>query len=218
MLPDPLFVFLEGGSQTKIVGALRVTRKPIVVYDKEMYRDSPPVVTGGAYAASNDITDSQTISGSIAGGIDPTITLGVTPSTLQIVGSASTEQDDSYTHIPKRYVPKLDTLIQFWDALTPGQAMTISVTTVSGNATVTVSDATLLTPGQGITGAGIPAGTTILNFITQAAGVISTTAVVLSQQAIATATVEATLTGGNLLGEVMQSEFISWGSENSYPI
>lgn len=208
-LVTPLYALLEGGTQVKIVGAFKQTRKPIIVWDKEMYRDTPTAVVGGIAGVGG--TDTLI---SVAGGVNPTASGDVTD---YVSADTSVEQEDAFTHVPKRYVPKLDTLVEFWDADTVGLAMTLSVTTVSGSGEITVPDAQLLTPGQGITGTGIPAGTVILSILSQSNGVIDTTVAVMSQQATATGTAAATLTGSNKVGEFMQSEFLDWGGENTIP-
>lgn len=210
-LPTPLFAFLESGIQVKIVGAVAETRKPIIVFDKEMFRDVPTFVNGAA-AGSLGANASA-----VANGIAPTASVNAAVPDATASGESSVKEEDAYKHVPKRYVPKLDTLIEFWDAATVGHAMTLSVTTLINNATITVPDATLLTPKQGITGTGIPAGTTILSILSQANGIITTTTAVMSQQATASGTVAATLTGANKVGEVMQSEFLCWGTEISTP-
>lgn len=213
-LPNPLFVLLEGGTQVKIENAVRRTRKPIIVYDKETFRDTPTAVVGGA-AVADVVNNPQGVS--IAGGVDPTAEDPESNGFFRLLGASSVLEEDAYLHVPKRYIPKLDTLVEFWDAETVGLAMTMSVTTVSGSAVITVPDAQLLTPGQGITGTGIPANTIILSILSQTNGVITTTTAVMSQQATASATVAATLTGSNQVGEFMQSEFLDYGSENSIP-
>lgn len=212
-LPTPLYIFTEQGVQIKIVGAAKETRKPIIVYDKEMYRDRPTPVVGGA--AIGDPATGNSVS--IAGGVDPTTTT-TSGTSITAKGASSVLQEDDYTHVPKRYIPKLDTLIEFWDGELVGEAMTISVTTTMSSGVITVPSAQLLTPGQGISGVGIPAGTVILSILSQANGLISSTTATMSQVATAAGTVAAILTGSNKVGEVLQSEFVSWGSEISTPI
>ena len=210
-----LFAALEQGNQINILTALTLTRKPIVVYDEEMFRDSPPVITGGAALSSALDLEVMTI----AGGVEQTVTeedAGL--SLYSLKGPSSTLEDDSYKHVPKRYIPKLATLIEYWDALTVGLAMTMSVTTTSGSTALTVPNNEVLTPGQAITGTGIPAGTTILQTIpVPLNGVIIFTSAVMSQAATASGTVTATLTGANKVGEIMQAEFIGWGASISTP-
>lgn len=212
MLPSPLYAILETGVQVKIEGAAKQTRKPIIVYDGTTYRDTPSLVVGGAGAAFG--ADAAV---SVSGGTSQTVTT-VGATSIEIVAPSSVELEDAYTHIPQRFIPRLETLSEFWDDDTVGLAMTMTVTTVSGSAVITVPDATLLTPGQGITGTGIPAGTIILNILSQAAGVITTTTAVMSQQATASGSVAAVLTGSNKVGEFMQSEFVAWGSSISTPV
>ncbi len=211
--PSPLFLLLEGGNQLKIVDAVAETRKPIVINDKSVYRDSPTPVIGGAAAVNADGSIS------VQGGVTQTVTdpAGTVP--LNIVTTTSVIQEDAFTHIPMRQVSKLDTLIEFWDDTTVGVAMVMSVTTVSGSGVITVPNAELLTPGQGITGTGIPAGTVITSILAydNTTGLITKTTATMSQQATGTATVAGTLTGSNKVGECLESEFICFGTELSYP-
>lgn len=96
------FVILDDGTVTQVAGVITVTIISPLVADGT-YRDSPPVVTGGAFAASPDIAGSQAVSGQIAGGVDPTVTIGASPNTLEIIGASSVAEDDAYTHEPLRF-------------------------------------------------------------------------------------------------------------------
>lgn len=211
--PSTLVAYLESGITVTIINAARETRKPVITWDKEKFRDSPPVVVGGASAHSGGTDPVQ----SVAGGTTQTVDPGLSTSVVSIVAPSSVVQDDAYTHIPKRNVPKLDELVEYWDSETVGDAMTMSVTTVSGSATITVPDAQLLTPGQAISGTGIPLGTVILDILSESAGVITKTTAVMSQQATATGTAAATLTGGNRVGKYKESEFLCWGDSIATP-
>lgn len=213
--PTTLYAYLEGGIQVKITGAVRETRKPVITWDKEKYRDTPSLVVGGAAGTDSNAAPEVT-SAQISGGVNPTVTFDGS-GTIEVTGASSVLQEDAYTHIPKRNVPKLDELVEYWDSETVGDAMTLSVTTVSGSAVITVPDAQLLTPGQAIAGTGIPLGTVILDILSESAGVITKTTAVMSQQATGTATVSATLTGGNRVGKYKESEFLGWGEEISTP-
>lgn len=208
--PSSLVAYLESGITVTILNAVRETRKPVITWDKEKFRDSPPVVVGGA-AGAGALSSDPTVS--VAGGSTQTVT-GFSDN---IVAPSSVIQDDAFTHVPKRNVPKLDELVEYWDSETVGDAMTMSVTTVSGSATITVPDAQLLTPGQAISGTGIPLGTIILDILSESAGVITKTTAVMSQQATATGTAAATLTGGNRVGKYKESEFLCWGDSIATP-
>ena len=214
--PTTLYAYLESGIQVKITGAVRETRKPVITWDKEKYRDVPSLVVGGASGAQGDATSLQSVS--VAGGVAPTVTFVRGDNNVYAIGGSSVSQEDGYTHVPKRNVPKLDELVEYWDSETVGDAMTMTVTTVSGSAIITVPDAQLLTPGQAIAGTGIPAGATILDILSESNGVITKTVAVMSHQATASAAVEATLTGGNRVGKYKESEFLGWGEEISTPM
>lgn len=215
-LPAILYAFMESGLQVKIVGAVVQSRKTIIAYDKEMFRDTPSLVVGGA-SGVDDNAGTTPMTAQIAGGVSPTVTFG--GNTIEVVGASSVLQEDAFLHIRKRHIDKMDTVVQFWDAATIGVALAgLSVTTVLNSAIITVPNAELLTPGQGITGVGIPVGTTILAILSEAAGVITKTTAVMSQAATAAGTVSAVLTGSNLVGEFMQSEFVCWGSEITTPM
>jgi hypothetical protein len=218
--PSTLKSLGESGFQNIIEGALAVTRKPIIVGLGEDYRDDPVQLLNAA-GYHTDLGGSTIGSGEVQYGagvgvytgfgeaLDPSGTVSSTPLTYAA---------DPVLHIAPRVRVKLHTLIQWWDAATPGHAMTMSVTTTSGSATVTVPSARRLTPGQGITGTGIPAGTTIESIFSIVNGIVTETVAVLSQQATATGTAAATLTGANLLGEQLQAEWLQWGSDNTTPI
>jgi hypothetical protein len=205
----------ESGFQDIIEGALAVTRKPFIVMLGDDYRDDPvPLINAAGYDATSG-------AGTVAEGGGVGVYTGWGKA-LDFAGTESTTPltyaSDLVLHIAPRVRVKLHTIIQWWDAVTVGHAMTMSVTTTSGSAQVTVPDARRLTPGQSITGTGIPAGTTIESIFSIVNGIVTTTVAILSQQATASGTVSATLTGANLLGEQLQGEFLQWGSDNTTPI
>jgi len=94
----------------------------------------------------------------------------------------------------------------------------MDVALVNGSAEITVPDASLLTPGQAISGTNIPTNTVILSiFIITNGDYPDTTKAMMSRKATNSGTSEATLTGSNKVGEIMQSEFTNWGKTNSMP-
>lgn len=211
-LPNPVRILLEGSMLLQIEGAERMTRRDIISYDQEMFRDMPPLVVGGAAIA--DVGGTEVIS--VAGGVSPVAVDNGT--SFEASGASSVLQDDNFTHVPKRYIPKLDTIYEFWDSASVGIAMTMSVTTVLNSPVITIPDGNMLTPGQGIVGTGIPANTIILAVFTQTNGVITRTTAVMSQQATAAGTVAGTLSGGaNWLGEFRRSEYVGVGSNIILP-
>jgi len=214
-LPEVLYAMLETGIQVKIVGAITETRKEILVFDKQVYRDAPPQTGSGAGVQVNDA------SLNVNGGTTATITTpgGFTGSTIN--SPSSVLQDDNFTHIPMRLVPKLDTLVEFWGEGIPGKAMHIAATVVSGSGTITVPNSRLLTPGQGISGNSIPSDTIILSILAfnNTTGLINTTDVIMSNAATASGNTTAIVTGGaDKVGEFLESQFIGWGSEISTPM
>jgi hypothetical protein len=218
-LPELIVAILEGGFTVKIEGAKTMTRKEIVVYDKEKYRDKPTPVVAVAKAAYNDTGFASTVEFENVSGVDPAISSELTDKALVFNGVSSIPQEDDYTHTPKRNVPKLDTLVEFWDddEGLVGLQMEMDVTTVDGSAEITVPDSRLLTPGQAISGTNIPLGAIILGIITEQNGVITTTKAMLSKKATASGEDAVTLTGANKVGEFMQSEFMAWGNYISMP-
>lgn len=217
-LPELLVAVLEGGNTVKIENAKTETRKEIVVYDTEKYRDKPtPVVEVGKAAF-----DGAGVSGMIAefdniSGVD--VTLEETTNAVVFRGTSSIPQEDDYTHTPKRNVPKIDTLVEFWDDEDGkvGLEMEMDIETVDGEWEITVPNSRLLTPGQSIAGVGIPLGAIILEIITEQNGVITTNKAMMSKRATATGEVAATLTGANKVGEFLQSQFMGWGNDISMP-
>lgn len=218
--PANLYGYQEDGSQVNILTALAVTRKR-QLWSENCYRDSFSAAFMGA-AIPNPAQTADSVSGAQLVNELQTSDLYSTlvPATLTaIAGEKSVSLSDEISHAQWRVKQYVRWLRQWWDAATVGHAMTISVTTVSGSGIITVPDASLLTPLQGITGAGIPAGTIILDImpISASSGLPQTTSAVISQAATASATVAAVLTGSNLLGEVWEDEFISWGAGISFP-
>jgi hypothetical protein len=196
----------------EIVGAVRLTRRDIITYDQEMFRDIPPLVVGGAAIAQSGIS----IAAQIAGGVNPTAVEDT--GNFIVEGASSVLQSDDYLHIPKRYIPKLDTIYEFWDSEDVGLAMTMSITTTLNSAVITIPDGNMLVPGQEIVATGVPANTILLAVFSQTNGIITRTTAVMSQQATGAATVAGTLSGGaNLLGEFRRSEFIGWGTNVTIP-
>lgn len=216
--PSTLKSLGESGFQVIVEGALYVTRKPFIVILGEDYRDDPvQLLNAGGYTDVGGAQGSGSVE--LGGGV------GVYTGWAQAINAAGVESStpatyasDVVLHIAPRTRIRLHEHIQWWDAATPGHTMTMSVTTTSGSASITVPDASRLTPGQGITGTGIPAGTTIESIFSITNGILSKTVATLSQQATATGTAAATLTGANLLGEQLQAEFLQWGSDNTTPI
>lgn len=215
--PANLYGYQEDGSQVNILTALAVTRKR-QLWSENCYRDSFSAAFMGAAIPNG----SSTTSGAeLTDGVNPSnFYTTLVPATLPAgAGTQTHSLSDEISHAQWRVKQYVRWLRQWWDAATVGHAMTISVTTVSGSGIITVPDASLLTPLQGITGAGIPAGTIILDImpISASSGLPQTTSAVISQAATASATVAAVLTGSNLLGEVWEDEFISWGAGISFP-
>lgn len=226
-LPEVIYALLVGDKRFKITGYKYQSKKPVVIYDTETYRDDPVqllnaqgyepvsgVNVGAATRGSGAVTDGGGI-GMYAGwalAIDSTATQTPIPEVYAA---------DPILHIPPRQKAKLRTLVEWWDDVTPGVAMTLTITTVSGSAIITVSDAQLLTPGQGITATGVPTGAKILSILPLApsgasAGSPTLTTAVLSHQATASASVEATLTGSNKLAEAWDDEYIGFSEEVTY--
>lgn len=220
-LPNPLFIYKEDGSQTKIVDALRWTRKP-VIYSEAAYRDlfNAALMGGAIPNGANGATDSIAGAQLAIDGVTKALTyLTQVPSSIvPSTGVSVVSLSDEIGHYPWRVKQYIRWVWEFWDDVTPGIEMTMSVTTVSGSPIITVPDNKLLTPGQGITGAGIPASTTILSIMPVTEGLPIFTTAVLSQQATASATVAATLSGSNLVGRAFEDEVIDWGAEISFPV
>ncbi len=85
----------SNGRVSQINGVTKITvATPLVA--QGFYRDSPPVVVGGAAAANK----ADTFSMAISGGVIQTI-VGLTD---YILGPSSTAQDESYTHTDLRFI------------------------------------------------------------------------------------------------------------------
>lgn len=220
--PATLYNYLEDGSQGKITSALAVTRKR-QLWSENAYRDSFNAAFMGAAIPNQSTTE-------YSGGLIAMQGDKVTPITTKLPSTAITPSagpppeysvsfSDEISHFPWRIKQYVRWLRQWWDSALVGHAMIISATTVSGSGIITVPDASLLTPLQGITGAGITAGSIILDImpIDPDSSLPQPTKAVISQAATASATVAATLTGSNLVAEVWEDEFVQWAEEISFP-
>jgi hypothetical protein len=222
--PPILYIYKLDGSQTKVTGALAFTRKRVVCYGTP-YRDSFNAAWMGAGYLPYLVPNAPTVATAKIGGFP----IGADGADVDVktstISDSSLSKDtvslpDEVSHYPWRSKQYLRYLWQFWDAATVGEAISLTVTTVSGSANVTVADSQLLTPGQEISGAGIPVGARISDFLTLTSGSmqINQTQVQLTMQCTASATVTATLTGANLLATAFEDECSDWGEAISYPV
>lgn len=225
-LPTTIYVEKENGSQTLISNAVQWTRKR-VLWSEGAYRDSfGASFMGGAIPNANDIAG-PSLAGALIGqggvsGSGPATTTYLTEVPATISSPAQDVQvislSDEIGHYPWRVKEYIRWQLQFWDAATVGLAIpSLSVATTSGSATLTTSDTTLLTPGQAISGTGIPTGAIVLAHLDISDGLPNRTQIIISSQATASATVIATLTGSNCLGSFFEDEIIGWGSAISFP-
>lgn len=208
-LPTTLYVPVDDFKH-KFSAAANVSRKPVRCFDRDVRRDTiDAAYLGNAHNTLG--TTGSTVS--LAGGAEAVV------QNSTAFADASFQEGDEYNHIWPRQTEKLRTMVQFWSGAI-GHAMTLTVDTTSGSATIIVPDNELLTPGQLISGTGIPTGARILSvLVPEAASAtnhnFSRTKVILSHQCTATASVEATLTGSDLLGWVWDDEHKGWSQEPS---
>lgn len=205
-LPNPLQILLQDQVTLTIKDAAVWSRKNVLHYDDSTYRNT---------MANHQLTVKPSNIASITVWSTDTANLQVpgTPGAATLVNSESTTNnsrvfiDDVAAGIPPHFWQKVRTRIEFWSG-DIGREMTMTVTLVSGNATITVSDNSQLTPGQAISGTGIPAGATI-----QSIPLDSTTAVILSHKATATGDEAATLAGSDYCGGYWEDEELGSAEE-----
>lgn len=196
-LPTTFKVLTEDQSIFEYTNAVAVTWKPTELYDSSTYRNLFPnqqVVLNPKTllaASSTDETNTVTLQspGTVAG------TLVNTDLSTVVDNNSKTIVDDSVAAIEPHPWLKIRTLVEFWDSTSVGEAMTLTASLTSGNATIVVPNNRLLTPGQAISGTGIPVGAKIMKI-----PVDSPTTAILTHKATATADAEATLTGSNRVG------------------
>lgn len=96
-MPFTYYVTMKNGKTFQVNNVESITiATPLI--SNGTYRDSPPVVVGGAAGALG-----ADASASVAGGVSPTVTLSAGIS-AQAVGASSVAQDDSYTHVVPRFL------------------------------------------------------------------------------------------------------------------
>lgn len=104
-MPFTYYVYLKTSRtpvQVNNVTAITIA-SPLVA--NGTYRDEPPIVVGGAGAAVMDSTNTTgTLTSSIAGGVEPTVTIGATDNQLTLIGKSSVLQSDSYLHTAPRFL------------------------------------------------------------------------------------------------------------------
>ena len=196
LLLDQVVVTIEGWSTR--------SRKDYLGYDNSTYRNLFP----NQYITIKPL---NTVSGA---GITDTVTLqdaasvdGVTVVT-DAPGETTGERaivDDSGTATPPHFWQKARTRVEFWSGVI-GIAQTMTVTTTSGSATLTVGSNLSVIPGQAISGTGIPSGATVVSVPVDAL-----TSIIISHQATASAAVAATLTGSDYVGGYWEDEALGDG-------
>lgn len=206
-LPTPLEILLQDQVKLVIKDAAAVSRKQVDYYDGSTYRNTFPnhkldVKPNNVTAFATFTTDTANLQ-----------VLG-SPGAATLVNNAAgalasrVYLDDVASAVEPHIWKKIRTRVEFWSGVIGNALPTLSVTTTSGSATLTVSDNSLLTPGQAISGTGIPTGAVIM-FVPFA----TRTSVILTHQATASATVTATLTGSNYLGGYWEDEELGNASE-----
>lgn len=207
--PSALKVLTEDQSILQYDGAVAVSWRHISIYDLSTYRNLYPNQIVEINAKTPSITGSDSIintaavqaAGAVTGTITNEFDLGPPATTTN---QTKTVADDSVTATEPRPWEKIVTLVEFWDAAAVGQAIAaLSVTLTSGSATITVPDNHLLTPGQAISGTGIPLGSIILRL-----SVSDQTVAVISQNATSNGAQTAVLTGSNRIGWYIFTESI----------
>lgn len=204
-LPTPLKILLLDQVVLIIENAANVSRKDFLWYPGDTYRNT---LTGHKLELKPN-------NGAVETYTTDTLNLQVpgTPGAATLVNSPAGTQagrayiDDVASAIAPHFRQAARTRVEFWsDEI--GLAMTLTVGTTDGSATVTVSDNSRVRPGQAISGTGIPAGTTVEKVPTD-----SLTTLILSQMATATgAEVAATLTGSDYLGGYWEDEAVGEGA------
>lgn len=184
------------------------SRKNYAIYDGTTYRNLFPnqIVTIEPLALSSAAGTVSTVTvqdpGSMTG-----VTIVTDPDNT--VQAQRVIVDDSVAKVEPRIWKKVRTRIEFWKGDGGvGTVVQMDIVTVSGNATVTVGSNALLVPGQSIVADGIPADAVIAEIPLD-----STTTVILSHKATASATVEATFGGSDYVGGYWEDEELGDGDE-----
>jgi hypothetical protein len=204
--PSALKILTEDQSILQMDGAVAVTWKDVPAFDYSTYRNLFPnqIVELNAKSITQLTEQTNTADLQPPGSITGTITneSGVTANVS--TQETKTVADDSVVAEEPRPWKKLVTLVEFWDAITVGQAIAaLGATLTSGSATIVVPNNKLLTPGQAIAGTGIPLGSIIME--TPAA---APTTAILSQQATSNGAQTLALTGANRIGWYIFAESI----------
>jgi hypothetical protein len=140
-----------------------------------------------------------TVSGTVVNSTDAGLTVIIRGERLII--------DDIAAGIEPHPWMKIRTRVEFWDSADVGIATTIQATLTSGSATIVVPNNRLLTPGQKISGTGVPVGATVLSL-----SFTDFTSVIISAKATANGDNTMTLAGSNYLGGYWDDEELAGAS------
>lgn len=189
--PATLYVSTKDERVITITGAkYRAREEETDWYPGTEYRDDPVAllnVPGSGDTIGMTVGDGGvTVYAGRETAIDPLATETTTPAAYA---------SDLVTHTAPRQLKRKTSYFRWYDS----PPLTRSVTTTNGSTTVTMSSTTGLIVGMGLSGAGIPAGSTIVS-------ITNGTDFVISQPATASATVTGSFTG-NMVGEVEMSNY-----------
>ncbi len=212
-LPSPFQVCLEDQVVADILGAVGISRKNIVTYDGSTYRNTltnhqislvPPGLnplsgTGGGQTNTGTMQVPGTVTGTIVNSIDAGVTA--------ILRASRIIADDVASAIEPHFWAKVRTRVEFWDSADVGIATTIQATLTSGSATLVVPNNRILTPGQKISGTGIPLLSTVLSL-----SITDFTSIIISAKATASGDNTMTLAGSNYLGGYWDDEELAGAS------
>lgn len=189
LLGTTYYILDRRGYQSSVANVQSITEVDIVdFFDGGNYRDDPEGLL-------NATTPNATAVSLGSGGPGILLYSG-TATALSAAAVASPTPaafaSDLITHIEPRKEKHSRTRLAFWS----GKNHTQSITTVSGSPLLTVVSPEYLNIGQGVSGAGIVVGSTILDIV------VATGVITLSRAATASATVTITFDTGRLMAEI----------------
>ncbi len=181
-LPDPLYVLLTDNRYFRVDHAASITNADVTYGDGTNYRDE----LSGGYVGGSNLSSVPT-----------------SPPYYNGYNAAFEQKDDVYNHTAPRANSFTRKERQFI-----GATRSITGTTVSGNATVTVPDSSLFAVGQSVSGTGIDTGSVVSKI---------NSATIITLSLVATGSGTVTLSVGNgtdVLARCWVDEFVAY---SAYP-
>lgn len=202
-------LYVEDKVETTVTGVLSIRDVDVTIYDQSTYRDDPVPLAGIQGRADTAAGQVETAVVDVGGTKDSGLAVYVGHAqAINETGVPSstpaTYASDLITHTAPRFLAKKTTWTYMFSALSVSK----TVGTTNGSNVLTATDTSGLAAGDQVIGSGIPSGSIILS-------IVANTSITISQQAMASASITAIFSSGDVLFRYEASKIaISIGAHN----